>query len=351
MADVGIGTPIGPAAGIEHRIHPGTAVAPAQAQSENPSGGGAQPPAPAPTLLGTIIEAIVRAPAAAGATGPPVGAHLWLRFVAPGSATPDLVNGTVVESAAGETMVATAIGLLALQRRLSLAVGTALAFEVIEIVARPRVPDPLASRGGWRALEEALLALSATPFGEQLRGELASQSGAQLAGTLLFLIAALYHGNWPGPVISSALAAAKQAALVKRLSDDIAALRSLSSDPATGDWRVLTLPLLLRNTVLPLRLFLSRRTAPAEDGIRFAIEAGTSRFGPVQLDGLLRGTRLILVLRSRQALALELRAALKAAFADTLAKAGLIGDLSFVTAAQFLIDPFVGFRNHVNITA
>jgi hypothetical protein len=88
-----------------------------------------------------------------------------------------------------------------------------------------------------------------------------------------------------------------------------------------------------------------------QDGVRFAIEAELSRLGPVQLDGLVRGTRLILVLRSHRALSPELRQEMRGVFHQAVMQSGLSGDLSFATAATFLVSPLDQMRGHIKITA
>jgi hypothetical protein len=351
MADpVGIGAPITPTAAIEQRVNQGAAIAPTQARGEQASGRPPTNEAPTQLALGTVIEAVVRAPAG---TGPVAGTQLLLRVVAPSATDANLVTGTVVDVAGNETLVATPIGVLALQRRLALPPGTTIAFVVIDTIIAASEAAPVPARSsGWLALEEALFALlgPAPALAEQLRAELSPQSGAQLAGSLLFLLGALYQGTWPGPAIARALNASGQAKLAKRLAEDIAALRRLSEDPTTGDWRVLTLPLLLGNFPLAVRLYLNRK-APGPDDIRFAIEVEFSRLGPLQLDGMVRNNRLILVLRSHRALTPELRQEMRAVFQRALSGSGLSGDLSFATAATFLVSPLDAMKEHIKITA
>ena len=346
---VGLGAPITPTAGIDQRINPNTAVMPAQNR-----GGQARPEVteePTQLGLGTVIAAVVRQ---AASQGPPAGAQLLLRIVAPPTAGTDLMTGTVVGSAASETLLSTPIGLLALRRKLALPADTQIAFAVIDTMA-PEAETAMAPArsGGWVALEETLFALTgqAPIVADQLRAELTPSSGPALAGTLLYLLGALYQGNWPGPPITRALTESGNAKLSKRLADDIAALRRLGDDQTTGEWRVLTLPLLLGNFPLALRLYLQRQKPAGQDGIRFALEAELSRLGPVQLDCLVRNTHLILVLRSHRGLAPELRDEMRAVFQRALQAAGIGGDLSFATVATFLVHPLDQMRQHIQITA
>lgn len=346
---VGFGAPITPTAGIEHRVNPNVAVTPAQNR-----GGHAQPPVneePTQRDLGTVVAAIVRQ---AVSQGPALSTQLLLRIVAPTTAVSGLMTGTVIEGTGSETLLSTAIGLLALRRKLALSPGTEIAFVVIDTMA----PDTEAAMaparsGGWSALEEILFALlgEAPALAEQLRAELTPPSGTALAGTLIYLLGALYQGNWPGPAISRALDDSGNGKLNKRLADDIAALRRLSNDQTTDGWRVLTLPLLLGNFPLPVRLYLQRRQPAKQDGIRFALEAELSRLGPVQLDCLMRDKRLILVLRSHRGLSPELREEMRSIFQRALHAGGISGDLSFATVATFLVHPLDQMRQHIQITA
>ncbi|HEY1502975.1 MAG TPA: hypothetical protein VGF92_01680, partial [Stellaceae bacterium] len=263
-------------------------------------------------------------------------------------------TGTVVDSAGSETLLSTPIGLLALRRKLALAPGTEIAFIVMDTIA-PEAETAMAPArsGGWIALEETLFALlgQAAALAEQLRAELTPPSGPELAGTLLYLLGALYQGNWPGPAITRALNGPGYGKLNQRLADDIAALRRLSDDEATGEWRVLTLPLLLGNFPLALRLYLQRDNPTGQDGIRFALEAELSRLGPVQLDCLVRAKRLILVLRSHRGLTPELREEMREIFRRSLQATGISGDLSFATVATFLVHPLDRMRERIQITA
>lgn len=353
---LGISVPITPAGGVDHRLPTGTPITPV-----GPKQDGSHGPAPdsGPSTefhLGTTVEAIVRAPAVPAIAGAlAVGTHLLLRIVAlPSSPATDLLIGRVINSGVAETLIDTPLGLLAVQRRLALAADTLIAFERLEeIVPPPATADTPSRVGGWPALEEAIALLTqASPdLAARLRAELMPGSGPHLAGTLLFLWGSLYQGEWPGAGVAAALASADHAKLAQRLSDDADELRRLENDPATGDWRVLTLPLFAGMIVLPLRLFMRRRKpgTPPEELMRFAIEVELSGLGPLQLDGMLRGAHLVLVLRSHRGLPQELRQEAGAVCRRALQDWGMTGDLSFATAAQFALTPLSNLRKHVQI--
>jgi hypothetical protein len=352
-----VSVPITPAGGVDHRLPTGTPVTPV-GQKHDGTGGSAHDSGPSTEFhLGTTVEAIVRSPAVPATAGSlAVGTHLLLRIVAlPSLPATDLVIGRVINSGIAETLIDTPLGLLAVQRRLTLAADTLIAFERLEEIAPPSVTADTPSRvGGWPALEEAInvLAQASPDLAARLRAELMPSSGPDLAGTLLFLWGSLYQSEWPGTGIATALASADHAKLAQRLSDDADELRRLENDPATGDWRVLTLPLFAGLIILPLRLFVRRRRpeAPPDELTRFAIEVELSGLGPLQLDGMLRGAHLVLVLRSHRGLPLELRQEAGAVYRRALQDWSMTGDLSFATAAQFALTPLSNLRKHIQIS-
>jgi hypothetical protein len=353
---LGASAPIAAAGGLDHRSPSDTQTAAVTPQHDGSSRNAPQPAPSTEFHLGTTVEAIVRAPATPGTPGAlVVGTRLLLRIVAlPSSPEPEFLIGRVVDSGGPETLVATPLGLLALQRRLTLAPDTAIALQRLEEIPLVVEAEDTPSRaGGWPALDEAIAVLTqaAPELAAGLRAELSPSSGLQLAGTLLFLLGTLYQGVWPGRGVDAALTAANHGKLAQRLSDDADELRRLGTDPATGDWRVLALPLLAGMSVLPLRLFLRRPKPDAapEAAIRFAIEVEPSQLGPLQLDGLLRGNHLILVVRSHRSLARDLRADASVICRDALQRWGMSGDLSFATVGEFALTPLAGLRQHIKI--
>ena len=353
---LGASLPVNPTGGIDSRLHQGLPVN-APTPHHDGASGAAEESTPSTELhLGTTIAAVVRGPPATN-TGQalPVGTQLLLRILAlPAAPSAGLLIGRVIESGGAETLVDTPLGLLALERKLALPPGTLFAFERLEEIAPELADAATPSRvGGWPALEEALsvLAKLAPELAARLQATLSPASAPQLAGSLLFLLGGLYGGDWPGSAVGAALAAGDHAKLAQRLAEDAAELRRLSADPATGDWRVLTLPLLAGSMVLPLRLFMRRpkSSLQADETTRFAIEVELSQLGPLQLDGLLRGTYLILVVRSHRGLPAGLRADATAAYRKALRDWGLGGDLSFATAATFALAPLSGLRKHIEV--
>lgn len=396
---------LAPGSRIDLDMQPGAPPTVTVLGIEEPPADARDTPPPMQLDLGTTVDATVRAPPPNGAANaPPVGSHLLLRVIAspmtpgqaglpsaagtasapaPGlaanaqilpaaAATPgaanapaapaisnlppsSLLQGQVAIGAGGETVIETPIGTLSLDLRMALAPGTTISFARLE-----QTPPPVASglppsqASGWPIFDQTLTILdkSAPRLAQLLRNDLTPATPGALAGTLLFLLSAMYRGGWPSAAVPNALGAAGHGKLQARLDEDLSELGKLASDPATGDWRVHMLPLMNGPTVQSLRLYLRRRGATqqnANEGSRFVIEAEMSRLGPLQLDALVRGRRLDLVLRSHEPLGADLREEATAIFRQATLAAGLHGDFVFATSARFAVAPMAGIRTHVEV--
>jgi hypothetical protein len=324
----------------------------------------ASPPPPAPPNSATsLLSAAAQNPTAASPPAPlPIGTHLVLRIVAPPTAPSDtILSGQVVPAPGHDTIVDTPLGLVTLGRRLGLQPGDTLAFEPIDIT--PPTPSDVAPErashtGGWPALDMALEALdiAAPALATQMRAMLGPMSGTDLGASLVLAMKALYGGDWPGEAIGRALTQSGHDKLRQRLVDDTTELRQLADSPATGDWRVLTLPLLAGSMVQPIRIYTRRgkkkSTGEAtDDGGRFIVEVEMSKLGPLQLDGMFRPLRFDLVLRSHRSLGEEIRNEATAIFHKSIAASGIAGDIAFATASRFAVTPLAAMRPHVTVSA
>jgi hypothetical protein len=336
----------------------------------------AEPAAPPTRLdLGTTTGATVIASGSDSTTALPVGTRLVLRVVptaTPGAATaapppsgpspattaPPVIAGQILLGAGGETIVETPVGTLALDLRMALPPGTTLAFERLRDIPATPHPEPSPSlASGWPTLDQVLTVLdqAAPNLAQQVRAMLTPETPAAFTGTLLFLIGALYRGNWPGEPVHRALSAVGEQHLQQRLAADVTELARLSADKTTDPWRVLVLPLMSGTMVAPIRLYLRRRSSDSQDGagddLRFVFEAELRRLGTLQLDGRLRGSRLDLVLRSHASLPPETRHAAGELFRRASAANGLHGDIVFATAAEFAVAPLAAMRYRVEMQA
>ena len=346
------GAPIGYGA-LRAAAAPGSAPAPAAAvQAET---------APTVVELGQTVRATVVA-AAATPGAPTAGSELALRVAsgAPPNA-PATLTGTVVQSGGPTTLVDSALGRLALDARIDLAAGSPLALERLPAPARAgaaAAPASPALGTGWPALDEALASLDRTApaLAAQLRADLAPSAAPRLAAALLFFMGVLKGDtSWPGDPMGLALTAAGRADLRARLAKDVSDLRQQASESARGDWRIFTLPVLDEAAVQPIRLYVRN---PREDGgsggqsqqgSRFVLDLDLSRLGPLQLDGLVRGSKFDLVLRSHEPLDPALKAEIGTLFHTALDGSGLGGDVAFVTTAQFPVSPLSALRPRLGL--
>ncbi|RDD63630.1 hypothetical protein [Ferruginivarius sediminum] len=200
----------------------------------------------------------------------------------------------------------------------------------------------------WPALNEAIKALE---FGFRAGSpddgwpSLLPRSGPTLAAGMLAMIAALLRGDardWLGAGLRRALAQAGRDDLAQRLENDFAKLSRLARTDS-ADWRVFVLPILTGGAVRPLRLFLRPPDDSGDSRVarRFIVEAELPQLGPLQLEGLINGNRLELILRSYAPLSDTLRDDLRAAHERAAALGGLSGRLRFAadTSWKFLPVP------------
>jgi hypothetical protein len=333
---------------------------PASRLPPSPTGTAAPAEAPPdPIDLGTQLVATVSAPAGdnGSAAGLPPGSRLVLRIVPLPDTPADaaIFSASVAADTADATVLQTPLGTLTLDRRLALPPGTQLGLERLATLPPDMFDAAPALARGWPALADAVAAFDriAHDLAARLRNDLAPQSGAQLAGTLLFLLGALGTGNWPGARAASVLDRAGRGDLRLRLDAEMDEVRRLAQPP-TGDWHVFVLPLLDGAALRAVRLYLRRNsggnTRP-EDGTRFVLDVEMSRLGALQLDGLVRHKRLDVMLRSHRELAAALRQEIAAVFRDTATAAGFVGEIVFATEARFAVAPLEALSPPIAIEA
>ena len=296
---------------------------------------------------------------------PAAGSALALRIV-PGSATllpgaSPTLTATVVQSGGTTTLVDSALGRLALDAQIDLAPGSVLTLERLatparaETVAAPTTPS-LGS--GWPALDDAISALerAAPGLAAQLRADLSPAAAPRLAAALLFFMGVLKgDSNWPGDAFGAALTAAGRADLRARLSTDLNDLRQQATQSVQGDWRIFTLPILDEAAVRPIRLYVRNQRedgkggGQSQQGSRFVLDLDMSHLGPLQLDGLVRGPRFDLVLRSHEPFDPAMKTEIGMLFHNALEGSGLSGEVAFVSTPQFPVSPLAPLRPRVGI--
>lgn len=286
-------------------------------------------------------------------------------------AAPNAIVATLKQvSPNGQPILATPLGLVALDREVDWPAGTRLV-----MLPLPETPAPIPSEAGrgqiWGALLEtaALLdqdgsmlpastnatnaapGLSTSPasMAASLRAEdLLAQNLPRLgpylaAGLATFLRARLGDDGtqWPGPDLRRALEAAGRPELVARLEQGFAELARLAPGN-DGNWRSVILPLLDEHALHQARLAVRRDPPkgqmPADDrpaSVHFLLDVELSRLGAMQLDGLVRGKRFDLMLRTHKPLDRFMQREIESLFAEAKSATGLAGEIFFQVAATF----------------
>jgi hypothetical protein len=304
-------------------------------------------------------------------TSLPVGAEVGVRILGaalPGqpaptadarpAGAPPLSTGIVIgQTPSGHPIVDTEAGRLVLAMKAPLPPGTTLLLEIPpQGLPKEAVPGTVSTpqqallrlSQGWPALGNALAALGAAndPAAAQALAGKLPQSGPGLAAGLMTMIGQLASGEaaeWLGPALREALERIGRRELGDRLRGEFQQLSRLASEPASGDWRVMFLPLRHEGELHQINLYLRGRRKGAKDGpdtgTRFIVEVDMTRLGPIQLDGLVHGRRFDLMLRSRVPLTPTMRRDIEAIFDEARGLTGFAGTIGFQIAASFPVQP------------
>ncbi|HYF87449.1 hypothetical protein [Azospirillum sp.] len=265
-----------------------------------------------------------------------------------------VLRGTVAGSTPqGQPILATKQGMLALNVAASLPPGAKVTAALTDLAqatqaAAPTLPGPPGPVGerDWPAMRQLMATLAASdPALAKSMLATMPQPNRKLTAALGFFLAAMRGGDargWLGDDASSALDKAGRRDLLERLDKDFEGLRREAAEPLPGDWRSYTIPLMDSTGPKPIKLHVHPLKEDEEGdgrprgkpGSRFLIDLDLSRFGPMQLDGLIRPNHFDLILRSHAALPPELRVELIQVFADSVRAVGYSGGLSFQSGAR-----------------
>ncbi|PWC85230.1 hypothetical protein TSH100_16095 [Azospirillum sp. TSH100] len=265
-----------------------------------------------------------------------------------------VLRGTVAGSTPqGQPILATKQGMLALNVPASLPQGAKVTAALADLAratqaAAPTLPGPPGPLDGrdWPAMRQlmATLAVADPALAKSMLATM-PQPNRKLTAALGFFLSAMRGGDaqgWLGDDTASALDKAGRRDLLERLEKDFDGLRREAAEPLPGDWRSYTIPLMDANGPKPIKLHVHPLKEDEENGgkerskpgSRFVIDLDLSRFGPMQLDGLVRPNHFDLILRSHAALPPDLRVELIQVFADSVRAVGYTGGLSFQSGAR-----------------
>lgn len=331
---------------------------------------------PAGSTLAVTVNSVLP-PAPGQATTPTPG----LQPLPGGGVT---LTATVVGStAAGQPLLQTSFGLVTIPGAQGLPTGTGVTLGLSPTAlggaeAAARAALGLTSGGGaagtaaaagqpgglgrsWPALTEAFVQLSQTnpALAQTLLQTAIPQPGPQLAGALLFFMAALRGGDvrgWMGDQAARALGGRDgRNPLLSRLGDDMGQMTRTGTDAAGNEWRAFYIPLFDGRDLQQIRLFMRDPTEEGEggkdgaSGHRFLIDLDLSKLGALQLDGLARTERLDLIVRTHRALPRDIKAEIVRLFEETAERVGLKGQVSFQATPHFPPLPFVEHNEIIEI--
>lgn len=205
--------------------------------------------------------------------------------------------------------------------------------------------------GGWTwpAFDEAaqILAQAAVhdPAAQTLNAILPRPaSPAQMTPALLFFIAAVQSGDMPGWMGDKAINILRRESLrgtdaLGRLTRDFSGLSKMQIEPLSQDWRGMAIPMLVQGEIQKIHLYYRHQGGEREEdgeeskerSTRFIFDLNLSRMGDVQLDGLMKGKRFDLILRTHTPFSHAMQATMRRTYLDVLEAGNLSGDLAFQT--------------------
>lgn len=179
----------------------------------------------------------------------------------------------------------------------------------------------------------------ATPQAAQIFGRIVPSpaNAAQFGPAALLFIAAAKAGdlqNWMGEKKLEMLQKLGKQGLLSRLAGEATQSSSGAPDSQGPEWRSYPLPLLWQNEISKIMLHVHHQAPEDESdnpeaGTRFIMDLDLERMGEVQLDGLVRGHRLDLIVRTKEAISYPMQMAMTRAYADALDGTNIYGEIGF----------------------
>lgn len=158
----------------------------------------------------------------------------------------------------------------------------------------------------------------------------------QLTPSALMFVAAVRSGDfasWLGGKSIEALQRIGKGNLPTRLGNELSSLNR--GDAPVGEWRAVPLPMFWQGEIQKITLY-TRQGHDGQSGddegdkqTRFVFDLDLTRMGPVQLDGLIKGQRLDLIVRTEVPFSEAMRQRMRQAYSDALHSTELHGELDF----------------------
>ena len=303
-----------------------------------------------------------------------------LPVAAPGSASPSVVGaeregqrpappllltGTITgTTAAGQPILTTPQGALALTIRGAVPPGLQLAIEIADprqmFASSPANAVASTRPAAWPALSETLTTLAGVEgaLAHSLLVATLPQPNKRLATALSFFLDRARRGDargWLGEEAAEALEGAGRKDLLKQLGDEFRAVARQAAETPPGEWRPFPVPLFDGTALQRVELFIravhgdededneeKKAGRRGERSYRFLVDLEMSRLGALQLDGLVKVRRFDLILRSVTPLSEALRHDLLGAFTTSLEAVGFAGGLGFQVGTRGWVKPVPG---------
>jgi hypothetical protein len=211
----------------------------------------------------------------------------------------------------------------------------------ITSAALPLLPSQFLTPGPWPVMEEIFQTLAhiAPPAAQAMSALTPSPaSPQQMTPAALFFIAAARGGDitsWLGDKTIDILRSNGKSGILSRLTQEGGLLSRLGAEPVSQEWRGMSLPMFWQNEFHKITLYYKQdKQANDNDNTqgkstRFVFDLNLSHMGKVQIDGLFKGTRLDLILRTEQHFSQNVQMDMRATFAKALKEAQCTGELSF----------------------
>jgi hypothetical protein len=229
----------------------------------------------------------------------------------------------------------------------SLQVGTQLLMTPL-MSTHTGTPAPLSSNLpalvnmlSWPVMDDLIQTLahiSTASANSLLRAIPSPGNPAQMGPALMLFMAAVRAGDlsgWLSDKKIDVLTRAGKSNLVTQLTQDGSTLSRASAESITGDWRGMMIPIHWQGEVHKTMLYThqdnSHTSDQTEDGghTRFIFDLSLSHMGNIQIDGLVRGERFDMVVRSEHPFSFTMQSAMRSAYAMALEDTSLHGDITF----------------------
>jgi len=192
----------------------------------------------------------------------------------------------------------------------------------------------------WPVLDEMFQTFyQATPQAAQIMGRTipSPANGANFGPAVMLFAAAIKSGDlqaWMGDKKLEMIQKLGKGSLLSRLSAETSSLAG-NTDTAATDWKSFPIPLLWQNEISKIMFHVRKEPNEneqdnANDGTtRFIMDLSLTRMGEVQLDGMVRGKQLDLIVRTQIPISAHMQESMRLAYAKALDNTDIFGDIGF----------------------